>query len=282
MGGGGEADGLNALRALVLYLKPCHGIVTKPGYPPWHEDAASAKRPMNETPRQGRNVARDNGCWFKEASMLHIWFKKLMPRQDAFTALFVEHAKGALLATTALRSLLEGDDAEGQARRLGVLEKEADRTAEKIYALLNSSFSTPFRRGEIRALVGSLDSVTDFAEDVARRMEIYRVGEPTADMSKMAAKAQACAELIVEAMPLLDNVSEGAERINALCAKIHQLEDEADELHDNALRGLYAEGSKEAPERARVLEKVLDLIEEVVDACEDVANILGDIVAENA
>lgn len=214
--------------------------------------------------------------------MLHIWFKKLMPRQDAFTALFVEHAGSALLATKALQSMLEGDDPAGQARRLGELEKEADRTAERIYGLLNSSFSTPFRRGEIRALVGALDSVTDFSEDVARRMDIYRVGRPTADMAKMAAKARECAVLIAEAMPLLDNVSEGAERINALCAKIHQAEDEADGLHDNALRALYAEGSREPAERARALEKILDLIEEVVDACEDVANILGDIVAENA
>ena len=130
-----------------------------------------------------------------------------------------------------LQLLLEGKDAQNNARRLGELEKQADKTAE---------------------------------------------------MALMASKAKACAELIAQAMPLLDNVSKGAESINAICAKIHQAEDEADEMHDNALRALYAVGSKEPADRARALEKIFDLIEEVVDACEDVANILGDIVAENA
>jgi predicted phosphate transport protein (TIGR00153 family) len=214
--------------------------------------------------------------------MIHVWLKKLMPRQDAFTGLFVEQASQARQATMVLQDLLEGKDPQHNARRLGELEKQADLTAEKIYALLNSSFATPFRRGEIRALVGALDSVVDYAEDVARRMDIYRVGAPTAEMALMASKAKACTELIAQAMPLLDNVSKGAESINAICAKIHQAEDEADEMHDNALRALYAVGSKEPADRARALEKIFDLIEEVVDACEDVANILGDIVAENA
>lgn len=214
--------------------------------------------------------------------MLHRLLKKLMPRQDEFTVLFCEQA--ALLKQTAraLEELLSGGDAARLGAELARLEKEADATAEKIYRLLNQSFSTPFRRSEIRALVGALDSIADHSEDVARRMEIYRVSAPRPEMAKMAHCATRCVALISEAIPLLANVSDGAERINTLCKSIHHVEDEADKIHDHALRGLYAADSAELAENARALEKIYDLIEEVVDACEDVANILGDIVAENA
>lgn len=214
--------------------------------------------------------------------MLHKLFKKLMPKQDEFTVLFVQHAAQAHQAASALRELLAGGDVVRLGAELGRLEREADATAAKIYALLNKSFSTPFRRSEIRALVGAVDSIVDHAEDVAKRMDIYRVGEPGKEMAAMAGKALRCAELICEAVPLLDSVSDGAERIIAICGRIHQAEDEADLIHDAALRALYAQGSAEPADRARALEKVYDLIEEVVDSCEDAANILGDIVAENA
>ena len=214
--------------------------------------------------------------------MLHIWFKKLMPRQDEFTELFAEQAKCALESTKLLRQLLEGADGAQTGAKLSQMEKQADKVAEKIYQLLNTSFSTPFRRGEIRALVGVIDSIVDHSEDVAKRMEIYRVGAPTSEMAQMAAKACECAQLILGAVALLGNVSKNAEAINAICAKIHEQEDLADAQHDLALKALYAEGSREPADRARALEKVFDLIEEVIDSCEDAANILGDIVAENA
>lgn len=215
--------------------------------------------------------------------MLHKLLKKLMPRQDEFTRLFCELAQGAIEATATLEQLLSGKGGEAELReRLGRVEKSADATAAKIHALLNSSFSTPFRRGEIRALIVSLDSVVDLSEDVAKRMGIYRAGPPTPEMAELAGFAKRAAELLGQALPLMGDVSANAEAVNALCVRIHEQENGADDAHDKALRELYAPGSAVPPERARVLEKIYDLVEDVVDACEDVSNILGDIVAENA
>ena len=214
--------------------------------------------------------------------MLHKWFKMLMPKQDEFAVLFAEQSTKLTEAAQALDDLLSGGDRAECGARLGRLEREADLVAERIYRLLGRSFSTPFRRSEIRALVGALDSMVDNAEDVARRMDIYRVEAPTAGMAQMAKKAKQAVALIGEALGMLSNVSKNAEAINELCRRIHLVEDEADQVHDAALRGLYAADSRDSADKARALEKVYDLIEEVVDACEDAANILSDIVAENA
>lgn len=214
--------------------------------------------------------------------MLHVLLKKLMPRQDEFTELFARQAEQLQLATDALCRLLQGADRIELSAKLGEYEKNADKVAEQIYKLLNASFSTPFRRGEIRALVSALDSIADYSEDVARRMDIYRLAAPLPDMAILADCGKRCTALIAQAIPLLSNISANAESINALCKNIHDIENEADDIHDNALRALYAEAPSCAPELARAYEKIYDLIEEVVDACEDAANILGDIVAENA
>jgi uncharacterized protein Yka (UPF0111/DUF47 family) len=214
--------------------------------------------------------------------MLHVLLKKLMPRQDEFTELFGQQAEQLQMATDTLCLLLQGGDRAELGAKLGKHEKDADKVAEKIYHLLSASFSTPFRRGEIRALVGALDSIADHSEDVARRMDIYRLSKPLPDMAVLADCGKRCCALIAQAIPMLSNVSANAESINALCKSIHDIENQADDIHDNALRALYAESPSCAPELARAYEKIYDLIEEVVDACEDAANILGDIVAENA
>lgn len=214
--------------------------------------------------------------------MLHHLFKALMPKQDEFFKLFSEQAACLKESALAFSDFLHDKDRTNNALKLNQCEKQADKISGRIYRLLNSSFSTPFRRSEIRALVGALDSIADYCEDVSRRFEIYRINEPLPDMAKMSLCVVQCVDLIAQALVLTEHVSKNAELINELCEKIHIIEDQADVLHDNALKKLYETDGVGALEHALVLERIYDLIEDVADACDDVANVLSDVVAENA
>jgi uncharacterized protein Yka (UPF0111/DUF47 family) len=214
--------------------------------------------------------------------MLHRLFKLMMPSDDGFIGLFVEHAACLVEATDSLHGMVSNGWSHEAAIALAASEQRADRAAEKVYRLLGKSFVTPFRRSEIRGLIGAMDSIADYAEDVAKRSGVYRVRSFPAEAAEMTACARMCVELIAEAVPMLSAVSKNAEAINTLCEKIHLVEDEADRIYDRALLRLFDAGRPTDAVALFALEKVFDLIEEVVDACDDAAKVLGDIVAENA
>ncbi len=214
--------------------------------------------------------------------MLHRLFQFLMPREEAFTPLFVDFSLAVVEATQCLHDLLAGGGPVDLAP-LVAAETRADQCAARIYRLLNRSFITPFRRSEIRTLVSALDSVADYAEDVAKRAVVYRIEIFTEEMAAMAHCANLCAKTLHEIMPLTQAISTHAQPINLLCQRVHQIEEDADNHYLKGLDRLFDPANRPAdPALAEHMERLYDLIEEVVDACDDVAKVVGDIVAENS
>jgi hypothetical protein len=62
---------------------------------------------------------------------------------------------------------------------------------------------------------------------------------------------------------------------------IHKLENEADDVHLDALGGLF-NGKGYDPVTIMKKKEIYDMLETATDRCEDVANILGDIVVKHA
>jgi len=61
--------------------------------------------------------------------------------------------------------------------------------------------------------------------------------------------------------------------------EINRLENEADALHDEALRRLFEEAGD--PLLVMKWKEVLDLLEDATDRCEDVANVLEAVVVKH-
>lgn len=110
-------------------------------------------------------------------------------------------------------------------------------------------------------------------------MQIYHITTATPAMAQLSQCITDCVTLLQQALPLTTNLSKNAEKINYLCEQIHTIENKADDIHEKALSELYPTDSVS---NALLLERIYDLIEEVVDSCHHVANILSNIVAENA
>ena len=62
--------------------------------------------------------------------------------------------------------------------------------------------------------------------------------------------------------------------------EINRLENEADRIHESALRRLFDEESD--PVMIIKWKEILDFLEEATDRCEDVANLLEGVVVKNA
>jgi len=206
-------------------------------------------------------------------------FRSLMPREERFVELFEAHSKKILEASRALEDMMaEGADMNLHFKRICTIEGEADQITRKTLQALHRSFITPFDRDQIHKLITTMDNTVDGIEEVAQRVDLYGVRDFSHDMRELAAGISACAGLLVQAIPMLQQATRNADEINRLCEAIGQEESAADQRQRDGLRGLFA--SERDPVRLIARKEVYQRLEKVTDRFEDVANVIETIVIE--
>jgi uncharacterized protein len=211
------------------------------------------------------------------------WFHALMPKEEQFVQLFCRHAETLVHGAKSLRDLLEGGDSiEHACSEIFRFEDEADQVARDTLLAVRQTFITPFDRGDIKQLSGSLDDAIDQMQKTAKAITLYEVSAFEPQMREMADVIMRAAELTVEAMPLLSNLRKNSARLNALAEEITQVEEQADQIYDRGIKALFiASRDAKDPMAYIVGAEIYDHLEKVVDRFEDVANHVSGIVIEN-
>jgi hypothetical protein len=210
------------------------------------------------------------------------WFHALMPKEERFFELFAKHSEAVLAGGEALRAMLEGGAAV--ARNCDIVmqrEHDADILTRDVLIAVRRTFITPFDRGSIRELITSMDNAIDQMQKTAKTVILFEVTEFTPQMRQMGDSIVKAAQLVREAVPLLQAISQEAARISTLTEQISQIEGRADELHDSGLKDLYQTRAKSDPMAFFVGNEVYDHLEKVVDRFDDVANVMHGIVIEH-
>jgi uncharacterized protein len=211
------------------------------------------------------------------------WFHALMPKEERFFGLFAQHASAVLAGAQALRAMLEGGEAVARNYQIVMdRENDADNATREVLIAVRRTFITPFDRGNIRDLITSMDNAIDQMQKTAKSVVLFDFEAFTPQMRDMADAIVKCAELVQEAVPLLQSISPHAGRISDITAEISALEGKADEMHDQGMRQLYratAPGGNALP--FFVGNEVYDHLEKVVDRFDDVANVMHGIVIEH-
>ena len=210
------------------------------------------------------------------------WFHALMPKEERFFELFARHSQAVLAGAQALRAMMEGGQAVSVNCQL-VMDREhdADDVTREVLIAVRRIFITPFDRGSIRDLITAMDNSIDQMQKTAKTVLLFDVNEFTVQMKAMGDAIVRSAELVQQAVPLLNAISSEAVRISDLTAQISALEGRADELHDIGLRELYQTKSKSDPMAFFVGNEVYDHLEKIVDRFDDVANVMHGIVIEH-
>ena len=210
------------------------------------------------------------------------WFHALMPKEERFFELFARHSEAVLAGAKALRAMLEGGAAV-QTNYQTVMDREqdADDVTREVLMAVRRTFITPFDRGNIRDLITSMDNAIDQMQKTAKGIILFDMTEFTSEMKEMADAIVKCAELVKEAVPLMQSINTHAGRLSTLTEQISQLEGRADELHDVGLKTLYRAHVNTNAMAFIVGNEVYDHLEKVVDRFDDVANVLHGIVIEH-
>jgi len=208
---------------------------------------------------------------------------RFLPRDERFFEYFRDAAQNATEAAQRLLELIENyQDVERKVRRLRDLEHRGDEITHQIYNALNRTFVTPLDREDIAALASKIDDFVDYVEEVAKRMWLYRVDQPTEPAHLLARIIAEPAALFAEAIPLLEN-NKHSDKLLRYTVDINRLENEADDALNHALAALF-DNATDIPSLVKAIRwgELYQQLEDATDRGEDVANTLEGIVLKNA
>jgi hypothetical protein len=170
-------------------------------------------------------------------------------------------------------------DAPAQARRVDEVEHRGDELTHRAIAMSYQSFVAPIERSNIQSLVGHMDDIVDTLDSAVRRIMLYDIREATPSLKAMARVLQS-ATLEVQKAVLGLHRMKSADAILKPCVEINRLENEGDDLRDEAVSTLF----REEHEAVDVLrwKDVYEDVESAIDRCEDVADVLEGIVLAGA
>ncbi len=201
-------------------------------------------------------------------------------REKKFFSLFENLAEKAVEAAELLVDLKSDYSKLSHiSQELNMLEDDADSVVHQIVQELIYDHS---REGEekadIRYFAHNLDNVVDGVEKAVNRLTFTRVEhktipEPVGEFATVILKA---AQEIGNAVSCLSDLSAEGKTLEVCCVKINALENEADKINRKWLRILMTTPLKEPDEflDRLLLKEIVDILEDTMDQCEDVANIL--------
>jgi predicted phosphate transport protein (TIGR00153 family) len=200
-----------------------------------------------------------------------------MPRDDNFFEMFIALANNCHQGAQVLVEMFEKDDgAEKYAERIKDLEHSGDNLTHTLLTRLNQTFVTPFDREDIQALSSRIDDVLDLIDAAAGRMVTYKIAHVrpgVADLARVLYDATRQVVVVVGALNKHDSVLEK-------CIEINRLENESDRLSRILIARLFDE--EKDPVQIIKWKEIIEVIEEAVDKCEDVANVIETVTIKNA
>ncbi|MGH8460872.1 MAG: DUF47 domain-containing protein [Stenotrophobium sp.] len=207
-------------------------------------------------------------------------FGRFMPRKGRFFEFFTEHAAYLVDGATELKALMDNvSELQLRKRNIESIEHKADKVTHQTMQMLHQTFITPLDRDEIHQLITRMDDILDLMEDASQCMFLYNIHAVTDETRQLASICLDCTERVRDAVNLLPDMK-NAKAILSYCARIDQLESDADHLMRSAMAKLF----REEPEARQIIKmkELYQLLESVTDRCQDVANIIEGIVIENA
>ena len=202
---------------------------------------------------------------------------RLIPKEERFFDDFVAMAEQIRNGAGLLQEMITPDPPIwDKADEIKEVEHKCDFLTHSVIQRLHKTFVTPLDREDIHALARSLDDVIDAIDDSAAVLRLYKIERVREDAREQVRIIVASADQLVSAMRALG----GKREISGCAVEINRLENEADRIHQAALRRLFEE------ERDAIAiikwKEILDFLEAATDRCEDVANVLEGVVVKHA
>lgn len=169
-------------------------------------------------------------------------------------------------------------DVASKAHTIHDLEHAADNECHRLCDELNLAFVTPIDREDIYDMIKSIDDITDLIEDVANRFDMFDIKAVRTEAIRMGELVVQATTELRQAMVEFKNYKK-TKNIHEMIKLVNSIEEEGDTLYREIVRDLFTKPND-------VIEiikwkDIYDDMENVLDACEDVANIIEGVIMKN-
>ena len=203
----------------------------------------------------------------------------LMPKDTVFFDLFEGLSTHVVSCSEHLRKLaVDFGNSSTHIARIRQEEHDADQLSHQALDRLDRTFITPFDREDIHALVGTLDTIVDNINALAKRITSYHVKTIEPAFIKQAEILVGAATSLASAVHVLRKTRKLSD-LSANIIEVHRLENVGDDNHLAALSKLF-DGSND-PLHVMKWREFFMLMENAIDGCEDACNVIERIVLKN-
>jgi predicted phosphate transport protein (TIGR00153 family) len=199
-----------------------------------------------------------------------------IPRDEQFFELFNEMADEIRSAAQMLEDMLATDPPDiSKVDKIKDAEHRCDALTHDAIQRLHRTFVTPFDREDLYALAASLDNVMDAIDHAAALVRLYKITVIRPGARELARTVSNSADRLHTA---LDSLAK-RKPVHPHAVEINRLENEADRAYQVAIAALFETESD--PIMIIKWKELLDMLEQVTDACEDVANVIEGVVVKH-
>lgn len=195
---------------------------------------------------------------------------------------FVELAEFSCQAATLLNNITNNynsDELPEKMDEMHAIEHGGDEARHEVVKKLAREFITPIEREDIMALSDAIDNVTDTIEDVLMRMYMYNITYIRPHAVEMVNVIVQCCDAMKKALDEFSNFRK-SNTIHKLVVEVNHLEEIGDKLYKNATRDLYV-NCTDYKELA-AWNTTFHYMEKCYDSCEDVANVIENVIMKNS
>lgn len=201
---------------------------------------------------------------------------RLIPREEKFYTDFMAMADQLRNGARLLEEMFATDPpVSDKAHEIREVEHKCDFLTHEIIQRLNKTFVTPIDREDIHSMARALDDVIDAIDDAASLVPLYGIDKVRPGARELTRIISASCDQILLAVEALERRAGVLER----AVEINRLENEADRAHLRAVGQLFDQ--ERDPIAVIKWKEILDLLEDATDRCEDVANLLENVVVKH-
>jgi predicted phosphate transport protein (TIGR00153 family) len=205
---------------------------------------------------------------------------RLLPKANHFFDELEQHSQ--LIVQSAqilLESVHSSGDLGDAARRIREIERQCDQITRNIVLELHKTFITPLDRLDTHDLIKRLDDVMDAVEQAAYCLSRYKKGQIPSEVKELVTIAKSAADKLSEGIRLLRDLK-AAEQLLGICNELRGFETRSDEISRDVVARLF----DDVPDAAALLKwkEIYETLELITDRSNDVADVLENIVLDNA
>jgi uncharacterized protein len=195
---------------------------------------------------------------------------------------FIDYAACALRAARFLKDTMGHFDPETFPQRqdeMHVIEHEADQINHRTVDQLAREFLPPIEPEDIAAISREFDDVVDALDDIMRLMGMFNVRKLRPEIAEFCDLAVDCALALGELVEEFRHFKKSG-KIQEKLIRINTLESQGDSLHYRAVQQLFIENGGAL--ETMIWKEIFDDFEGYYDECEDVGDVIKNVVLKNS